>query len=173
MSGVSGDLIFYRAPDGAVRAEVRYEGETFWLSQRQMAELFGVEVPTIIHHLGEIYSSGELQERATTRKLRVVRSEGNREVSREIRHYSLDAIISVGYRVNSVQATRFRIWATETLREFIVKGFVLDDERLKLNTRFGPDYWQVVPARFMARFETETHHARRHRPSAPRSGQIP
>jgi hypothetical protein len=144
MSEVSGDLIFYRAPDGAIRAEVRYEGETFWLSQRQMADLFGVEVPTIIHHLREIYASGELQEQATTRKFRVVRTEGSREVSREISHYSLDAIISVGYRVNSVQATQFRIWATETLREFIVKGFVLDDERLKLSTRFGPDYFDEL-----------------------------
>jgi len=144
MNDVSGDLILYRARDGAVRAEVRYEGDTFWLSQRQMAELFGVEVPTIIHHLGEIFRSGELQENASTRKIRVLRSEGIREVSREITHYSLDTIISVGYRVNSVQATRFRIWATETLREFIVKGFVLDDERLKLNTRFGPDYFDEL-----------------------------
>ena len=144
MSSVTGDPILYRAPDGAVRAEVRYEGDTFWLSQRQMAELFGVEVPTIIHHLGEIFRSGELQENASTRKIRVLRSEGIREVSREITHYSLDTIISVGYRVNSVQATRFRIWATETLREFIVKGFVLDDERLKLNTRFGPDYFDEL-----------------------------
>ena len=138
------DLILYRTPDGAVRAEVRYEGETFWLSQRQMAQLFGVEVPTIIHHLKEVYASGELSEGGTTRKIRAVRSEGNREVSREIAHYSLDAIISVGYRVNSVQATQFRIWATETLREFIVKGFILDDERLKLNTRFGPDYFDEL-----------------------------
>ena len=109
-----------------------------------MARLFGVEIPTIIHHLHEIYVSGELDEAPTTRKIRVVQTEGSREVSREIVHYSLDAIISVGYRVSSVQATQFRIWSTETLREFIVKGFVLDDERLKLNTRFGPDYFDEL-----------------------------
>jgi hypothetical protein len=144
MSGVTGDLILYRAPDGAVRAEVRYEGDTFWLSQRQMAELFGVDVRTVNEHLRNIYASGELSEEATIRNFRIVRTEGSREVAREIVHHSLDAIISVGYRVNSVQATRFRIWATETLREFIVKGFVLDDERLKLNTRFGPDYFDEL-----------------------------
>ena len=144
MSGVSGDLILYRAPDGAVRAEVRYEGDTFWLSQRQMAELFGVDVRTVNEHLRNVYASGELSEEATIRNFRIVRSEGSRKVTREIVHHSLDAIISVGYRVNSVQATRFRIWATATLREFIVKGFVLDDERLKLNTRFGPDYFDEL-----------------------------
>ncbi|NOY92025.1 MAG: virulence RhuM family protein [Deltaproteobacteria bacterium] len=132
-----GELILYETPEGKVRVEVHHEDETFWLSQRQMAELFGVEVQTVIHHLKEIYRSGELTEEATTRKFRVVRTEGNRSVSRDIAHYNLDAIISVGYRVNSAQATRFRIWATDTLREFIVKGFVLDDERLKLNRRFG------------------------------------
>ncbi len=138
------DLILYRAPDGAVRAEVRYEGDTFWLSQRQMADLFGVDVRTINEHLRNVYASGELSEEATIRNFRMVRTEGNRDVSREITHYSLDAIISVGYRVNSVQATQFRIWATETLREFIVKGFVLDDERLKLNSRFGRDYFDEL-----------------------------
>ncbi|RDV37360.1 cell filamentation protein Fic [Bradymonadaceae bacterium TMQ3] len=138
------ELIFYETAEGKVRVEVHHEDETFWLSQRHMAELFGVEVPTIIHHLKEIYSSGELTEEATTRKFRVVRTEGNRSVSRDISHYNLDAIISVGYRVNSSQATRFRIWATNTLREFIVKGFVLDDERLKLNRRFGKDYFDEL-----------------------------
>jgi hypothetical protein len=139
-----GDLILYASPDGKVRVEVHHEAETFWLSQRQMADLFGVEVPTVIHHLKEVYGSGELVQDATTRKIRVVRAEGNRSVSREIAHYSLDAIISVGYRVNSAQATQFRIWATATLREFIVKGFVLDDERLKLNRRFGKDYFDEL-----------------------------
>lgn len=139
-----GEVILYESPQGKVRVEVHHEDETFWLSQRQMAELFGVEVPTVIHHLKEIFGSGELAQEATTRKLRVVRTEGNRSVSREIAHYSLDAIISVGYRVNSTHATRFRIWATQTLREFIVKGFVLDDERLKLNRRFGKDYFDEL-----------------------------
>ena len=140
----SGDLILYKSSKGKVRVEVYYENESFWLSQRQMADLFGVEVQTINHHLKEIFGSGELVEEATIRKLRIVRTEGNRSVSREIAHYNLDAIISVGYRVNSAQATLFRIWATNTLREFIIKGFVLDDERLKLNTRFGQDYFDEL-----------------------------
>jgi len=144
MTTHKGDLIFYHAPDGAVRAEVRHEDDTFWLSQRQMADLFGVDVRTINEHLRNIYESGELVEEATIRNFRIVRIEGLREVAREISHHSLDAIISVGYRVNSVQATHFRIWATETLREFITKGFVLDDERLKLNTRFGKDYFDEL-----------------------------
>ena len=144
MSEGGDDLILYRGPDGTVRAEVRYEGDTFWLSQRQMAKLFGVEVPTIIHHLKEVYAAGELDEEGTTRRFRVVRTEGSRQVSREITHYTLDAIISVGYRVISVQATQFRIWATRTLRDFITKGFVLDDERLKLNVRFGLDYFDEL-----------------------------
>ena len=115
-----GELIFYESPEGKVRVEVTHEDETFWLSQRQMAELFRVEVPTVIHHLKEVYGAGELDEEATTRKIRGVRTEGNRSVSREIVHSDLDAFISVGYRVNSVQATRFRIWATNTPREFSV-----------------------------------------------------
>lgn len=139
-----GELILYRTADAAVRVEVLYESETFWLDQRRMAELFGVEVPTVSYHLKEIYSSGELAPEATLRKILRVQREGNREVRREIEFYNLDAIISVGYRVNSTQATQFRIWATQTLREFIVKGFVLDDERLKLNKRFGKDYFDEL-----------------------------
>jgi hypothetical protein len=139
-----GDLILYRTADDAVRVEVLYEGETFWLDQRRMAELFGVDVRTVNEHLRNIYDSGELSEGATLRKIRIVRTEGTREVARDITFYNLDAIISVGYRVNSAQATQFRIWATQTLREFIVKGFVLDDERLKLNKRFGKDYFDEL-----------------------------
>jgi len=118
-----------------VRVEVLYEGETFWLDQRRTAELLGVDLRTvnehlrnINEHLRNIYDSGELSEEATLRKIRMVRTESTREVARDITFYNLDAIISVGYRVNSSQATQFRIWATHTLREFIVKGFVLDDE---------------------------------------------
>ena len=140
----TGEIILYQTPEGALRLEIYHDGDTFWLSQRQLADLFGVEVPTISYHLKAIYESGELTEAATIRNLRMVRSEGNRSVSRDITHYHLDAVISVGYRVNSVQATRFRIWATETLRSFITKGFVLDDERLKLNSRFGPDYFDEL-----------------------------
>jgi hypothetical protein len=130
---VRGDILFYRTAEGATKVEVTYEGETFWLHQRQIADLFGVELPTISYHLKAIYESGELIEAATLRKIRRVQREGNRDVAREIEFYNLDAIISVGYRVNSHQATAFRIWATQTLREFVVKGFVLDDERLKVS----------------------------------------
>lgn len=139
-----GEMILYRTADDAVRVEVLYESETFWLDQRRMAELFGVDVRTVSEHLRNVYASGELSEEATLRKIRMVRTEGNREVAREVSYYNLDAIISVGYRVNSAQATQFRIWATQILREFIVKGFVLDDERLKLNKRFGKDYFDEL-----------------------------
>jgi hypothetical protein len=139
-----GELILYRTANDAVRVEVLYESETFWLDQRRMAELFGVDVRTVSEHLRNIYASGELSEEATFRKLRMVRTEGGREVARDIVFYNLDAIISVGYRVSSAQATQFRIWATQTLRDFIVKGFVLDDERLKLNQRFGKDYFEEL-----------------------------
>lgn len=125
------NIILYSNETGNVNISVTYENETFWLSQKAMGELFGVESNTITYHLKEIYSSGELQEVATTRKFRVVQKEGNRNVTREIDFYSLGAIISVGYRVNSSQATQFRIWATKTLKEFIIKGFVLNDEMLK------------------------------------------
>lgn len=139
-----GQLILYQTPEGAIRVEVLYESDTFWLSQKKMAELFGVDLRTISYHLTEIYASGELSREATLQKIRRVQTEGRRAVRREIEFYNLDAIISVGYRVNSVQATRFRIWATQTLREFVIKGFVLDDERLKLNKRFGKDYFDEL-----------------------------
>ena len=134
-----GQLILYQTGEGAVRVEVLYESETFWLNQKKIAELFGVDLLTISYHLVYIYASGELSREATLQKIRRVQTEGARQVSREIEFYNLDAIISVGYRVNSTQATQFRIWATQTLREFVIKGFVLDDERLKLNKRFGKD----------------------------------
>ncbi|MCC6681910.1 MAG: virulence RhuM family protein [Phycisphaeraceae bacterium] len=139
-----GELILYQTPAGTVRVEVLYEGETFWLNQRKIAELFGVDLRTVSEHLNNIYASGELRPDRTIRKIRRVQLEGGREVSREIEFYNLDAIISVGYRVNSAQATQFRIWATQTLREFVIKGFVLDDERLKLNKRFGKDYFDEL-----------------------------
>lgn len=139
-----GELILYHSPKGAVKIELLYEGETFWLDQKRIAELFGVDLRTTSEHLINIYSSGELSRSATIRKIRRVQTEGSRKVRREIEFYNLDAIISVGYRVNSAQATQFRIWATQTLREFIIKGFVLDDERLKLNKRFGKDYFDEL-----------------------------
>ena len=138
------DIIFYTTPGGAVHIEVFFQSETFWLSQKKMAELFGVESNTITYHLKEIYQSGELEKVPTTRKIRVVQKEGNRDVTRDVDFYNLDAIIAVGYRVNSYQATQFRIWATKTLREFIIKGFVMDDERLKQGHRFGKDYFDEL-----------------------------
>lgn len=138
------DIILYTTASGDVRIEVYFEGETFWLTQRRMADLFGVEVQTVNYHLKEIFKSGELPEEPTIRKFRIVQMEGKREVSREVDFYNLDAIIAVGYRVNSYQATQFRIWATKTLREYIIKGFVLDDERLKQGQRFGKDYFDEL-----------------------------
>lgn len=138
------EIIFYSTPDGTVRVEVLYEGETFWLSQKKMAELFGIGVQTINHHLQEIYKSNELNEMATIRKIRIVQTEGLREVAREVDFYNLDAIIAVGYRVNSREATQFRIWATQVLREYLIKGFVMDDERLKQGKRFGKDYFDEL-----------------------------
>jgi hypothetical protein len=138
------DIILYSSPEGHVHVEVLFGEETFWLSQKQMATLFGVEVNTINYHLKEIFSSKELSEEATIRKFRIVQSEGSRQVARDVDFYNLDAIIAVGYRINSLQATRFRVWATQTLKEFIVKGFVLDDERLKQGKRFGKDYFDEL-----------------------------
>ena len=138
------NLILYTTPNGQVSVQVRYEDGSFWLTQKRMAELFGVEIPTINYHLKEIYQSGELQIDSTIRKIRIVQLEGNREVSRDIDFYNLDAIIAVGYRVNSYEATQFRIWATKTLKEFIIKGFVMDDERLKQGSKFGKDYFEEL-----------------------------
>ncbi len=138
------NIIFYSTPNGQVSVQVQYEDGSFWLTQKRMAELFGVDVRTINEHLQNIYHSTELQKEATVRKIRIVQQEGQREVSRELDFYNLDAIIAVGYRVNSYQATQFRIWATNTLKEFIVKGFVMDDERLKQGSKFGKDYFDEL-----------------------------
>jgi hypothetical protein len=136
-----GDLILYRTAEGSVRVEVLYEAETFWLNQKKIAELFGVDVRTVSEHLRNIFDSNELDEASVLRKFRNTASDGKSYLTN---FYNLDAIISVGYRVNSTQATQFRMWATRTLREFVVKGFVLDDERLKLNKRFGKDYFDEL-----------------------------
>lgn len=144
MEPLSHEILLYSTPDGAVRVEVVFEGETFWLTQKRMAELFAIGVQTINHHLQEIYKSNELNEMATIRKIRIVQTEGAREVAREVEFYNLDAIIAIGYRVNSREATQFRIWATQVLREFLVKGFVLDDQRLKQGQRFGKDYFDEL-----------------------------
>lgn len=138
------DIILYSSPEGSIKVEVVYSGETFWLTQKRMAELFGVEVPAVSKHLANIFESGELIQEATVSILEIVQQEGSRNVTRKMEFYNLDAIIAVGYRVNSRQATQFRIWATQTLREFIIKGFVLDDERLKQGKRFGKDYFDEL-----------------------------
>lgn len=139
------DFLLYTAADGTVRVDVFVEDETVWLTQKSIGHLFGVESHTITYHLKEIFNSGELVEKATTRKIRAVQNEGDRQVARDLDFYNLDAIIAVGYRVNSYQATQFRIWATKTLKEFIIKGFVLDDERLKQGkTVFGKDYFDEL-----------------------------
>ena len=135
------DIILYTTDNGRVSVQVQYEDGTFWLSQKRMAELFGVEVPTINYHLKEIYKSDELTEDATIRKIRIVQTEGKRKVERELDFYHLKAILAVGYRVNSNEATHFRQWATNTLDEFVTKGFVLDKERLKQGPKFGKDYF--------------------------------
>jgi len=136
-----GQAIIYATADGAVRVEVMYHDETFWLTQKRMSELFGVDVRTVNEHLRNIFESGELSEEAVIRKFRITAADGKSYLTKL---YNLDAVISVGYRVNSHQATQFRIWATQTLKEFVVKGFVLDDERLKQGTRFGKDYFDEL-----------------------------
>jgi hypothetical protein len=123
--------LIYQAEDGAIKIDVRFENETVWLTQQAMAELFQTTVPNISMHLRNIFEEGELRQSATVQNYLTVRQEGSRQVSRSLEYYNLDAIISVGYRVKSRVATQFRIWATQRLREYIVKGFVLDDERLK------------------------------------------
>lgn len=128
-----------------MKVDVFFKDETVWLTQKALAELFGVQVPGINKHLKNIFESGELKREATISKMEIVRSEGARDVTREVLFYNLDDIIAVGYRVNSFQATQFRIWATQTLREFITKGFVMDDERLKQGKRvFGKDYFDEL-----------------------------
>ncbi|HET6247968.1 MAG TPA: virulence RhuM family protein [Tepidisphaeraceae bacterium] len=124
-------IILYQTEDGRTRIECRFENETIWLTQALIAALFDVSVPTVNEHLKGIYGDGELESGPTIRKFRIVRFEGTREVAREIEHYSLPAILAVGYRVRSARGTQFRQWATARLSEYLVKGFVMDDERLK------------------------------------------
>ena len=140
-SQVSSRILLYKTNQGETRIEVVFNSETFWLSQKRIADLYGVDVRTVSYHLSQIYESGELKEEATIRKIGIVQMEGEREVNRPQMLYNLDAIIAVGYRVNSYQATQFRIWATAVLKELIIKGFVLDDERLKQGKHFGKDYF--------------------------------
>ena len=139
------EFLLYTTPDGQVKVDIFLKDETIWLPQKRIAELFGVGVPAISKHLDSIFESGELQKESTVSILEIVRQEGKRQVKRNVEFYNLDAIISVGYRVNSKRATKFRIWATERLKEYIIKGFAMDDERLKNPTRiFGEDYFDEV-----------------------------
>ena len=128
---MNSEIIIYQNTDGNIKIDVRLEDETVWLTQDQMAMLFGKGRSTITEHIGNVFEEGELEQNRTCRKFRLVRQEGNREVEREIDHYNLDVIISVGYRVKSPQGTQFRIWATQRLIEYIIKGFALNDDRFK------------------------------------------
>ncbi|MBM4027862.1 MAG: virulence RhuM family protein [Planctomycetes bacterium] len=143
-----GQIVLYQTEDGRQRIEVRLEGQTVWLTQAAMAELFQTTTPNINIHLKNIYAEGELIEEATIKEYLIVRSEGARQVERRVKHYNLEAIIAVGYRVRSHRGTQFRQWATERLREFIVKGFVLDDERL--SEPGGIDYFDELLERIRA-----------------------
>ncbi|MBU4056798.1 virulence RhuM family protein, partial [Patescibacteria group bacterium] len=142
------EFLLYTTPNGKVKVEIFLRDENIWLTQAKIAELFGVDRSVVTKHLQNIYDDGELGKEATSAKIAQVQKEGDRQVSREVEFYNLDAILSVGYRVNSVHATQFRIWATERLKEYIIKGFTMDDERLKNpNTIFGKDYFEEQLAR--------------------------
>ncbi len=138
-------FLIYNTPEEQVSVDVIVKDETIWVTQRTMAELFGCSSDNISLHLKNIYASDELQENSTTEEFSVVRKEGSRNINRKVTFYNLDAIISVGYRVNSSKATKFRIWATQVLKEYIQKGFAMDDERLKQGkTVFGKDYFREL-----------------------------
>lgn len=137
-----GEIILYQTEDGLTKIDVHFEDETVWLTQQQMAELFRTSRSNIVGHIRHIYDEGELEEASTCRKFRQVRSEGGRQVSREMPFYNLDMILSLGYRVKSIIATQFRRWATARLKEYMIKGFALDDERLKGHG--GGDYWKEL-----------------------------
>ncbi|MGB9152361.1 MAG: virulence RhuM family protein [Alphaproteobacteria bacterium] len=141
----SGELLLYQTEDGLTRIEARLVNETVWLTQGQMADLFQKDKRTVSEHISNIYDEGELSREATVRKFRTVQAEGGREVSRGLEYYNLDVIISVGYRVKSHRGTQFRIWATQRLREYLIKGFAMDDERLK--QAGGGNYFDELLAR--------------------------
>ena len=145
MEAQKGEVILYQREDGAVQIDVRVEGETVWLTQEQMAALFGKGRSTITEHISHIFEEGELDEKVVCRKFRHTTQHGaieEKTQEREVKYYNLEVVISVGYRVRSVQGTRFRQWATERLKEYIVKGFTMDDERLKGNG--GGNYWKEL-----------------------------
>jgi len=135
------DFLLYTSPKGEVKVEVILNNETVWLSQKSISQLFGVNVPAISKHLKNIFDNGELDENSVVSILETTAEDGK---NYQVKYFNLDAIISVGYRVNSVQATRFRIWATNTLKEYIIKGFIMDDDRLKNGRYFGKDYFREL-----------------------------
>lgn len=137
-----GEILIYQTDDGQTNIEVKIEDDTVWLTQQQMSELFQTSRTNVVEHIKHIYEEGELDEISTCRSFRQVRKEGNREVTRQIPYYNLDMIISLGYRIKSVIATRFRQWATKRLKEYMIKGFTIDDERLKGNG--GGNYWKEL-----------------------------
>ena len=137
-----GEILIYQSEDGLINIEVKIQDETVWLTQQQMADLFRTSRTNVVEHIAHIYEEFELDEDSTCRKFRQVRREGNREVSREMFYYNLDMIISLGYRVKSGIATQFRRWATERLKEYMVKGFTMDDDRLK--NLGGGNYWKEL-----------------------------
>jgi len=137
-----GEILIYQTDDGQTNIEVKIEDDTVWLTQQQMSELFQTSRTNVVEHIKHIYEEGELDEISTCRNFRQVRKEGNREVTRQIPYYNLDMIISLGYRIKSVIATRFRQWATQRLKEYMIKGFTIDDERLKGNG--GGNYWKEL-----------------------------
>ena len=137
-----GEILIYQTDDGQTNIEVKIEDDTVWLTQQQMSELFQTSRINVVEHIKHIYEEGELDEISTCRNFRQVRKEGNREVTRQIPHYNLDMIISLGYRIKSVIATRFRQWTTKRLKEYMIKGFTIDDERLKGNG--GGNYWKEL-----------------------------
>lgn len=145
MNDENGDIIIYQTDDGLTKIDVKVQNETVWLSQQQMAELFSTSRTNVIEHINNIYLEEELDKNSTCQNFRQVRKEGNRNVSREIPFYNLDMIISLGYRIKSKVATNFRKWATERLKEYMIKGFTMDDERLKGNG--GGNYWKELLAR--------------------------
>ncbi len=135
------NFLFYTTPNGTVKVEVALQNETVWLTQKAIAELFAVQPPAISKHLKNIFASGELDENSVVSILETTATDGK---NYQVKYYNLDAIISVGYRVNSIEATQFRIWATQTLKEYLLKGFVMDDERLKQGKQFGKDYFREL-----------------------------
>lgn len=138
------NILLYETDEGKINVDVILKDETIWLTQKSMSELFDVNVPAINKHLNNIYEEKELDKNSTISKMEIVRKEGNRNVNRELEFYNLDAIIAVGYRVNSKKATKFRIWATKILKDYMIKGFVIDVDKMKNGPKFGKDYYDEL-----------------------------